>query len=436
MPRFLSPIYVKHEIVTGNETISGNETILGVTSGKNSYWTTVNSELSVSSDLGYFNTLSSNNLNTINIGTYSLSSVNLSSSFINSVVIDSLTGFYQTLTASNIISDNFIGDGSKLTGVIASGGIATDSTKLPLSGGILTGDLTIFGSITALSGSTFVNTIFTTTSALSIINIGLGPALYVLQGSGAGDVASFYDGDGVEVLHIGNALNPISDGVIGIKTSFPNKTLTVIGDISATDSIWSNDFYGNADNLSSVKWDSSYTIVNSNSSTWNLVTILSTTTTDLINLTSNFENTYNTVNSNSAQWGVTTDNNKLPLSGGIITGDLTVNGTFSTVNTDNWQSAYTTLSSNSASYITLTGTQTLTNKTVIDWMTLVRGYNTTPTLLTSLGNGDVYSYIYNSSPSNITYYRFIATDGSEDKFYSYFSGNTLSGLIASKSIFI
>jgi hypothetical protein len=77
-----------------------------------------------------------------------------------------------------------------------------------------------------------------------------------------------------------------------------------------------------------------------------------------------------------------------------------------------------------------------TGSSNIDWMTLVRGYNTTPTLLASLINGDVYSYIYTSSPSDITYYRYIATDGSEDKFYSYFSGNTLSGLIASKSIFI
>lgn len=661
MPRFLSPIYVKQEIVTGNETISGNETILGVTSGRTSYWTTVNSELSVSSELGYFNTLSSNNFNTENIGTYLLNSTNLSSSYIDSIIVNALTGFYQTLTASNVICDYIIGDGSRLTGILASGGystdifklplsggvltggltgtnatfntissavisgtyygdgsnltgvianggygtdisklplsggvltggltgteakfnsintdsitgthygdgsnltgvianggIATDPTKLPLSGGIVTGDLTILGGITALSGSTFVNTIFTTTSALSIVNTGLGPALYVLQGSGAGDIASFYDGDGVEVLHVGNALNPVSDGVIGIKTSSPNKTLTVIGDISATSSIWGNNFYGNADNLSSVKWDSVYTTVNSNSSTWSLVTTLSNTTTELSNLTSKFDNTYNTVNSNSAQWSVTTDNTKLPLSGGTITGSLSVNGTistieaisasafygdgskltgislggavdttklpltggtitgnltvtgtFSTINTNNWQntyttvsensakwesvysttnnlssnwnstvntvsslssnwqsvyssvnstssnwqntyttvssnsakweSAYTTLSSNSASYVTLTGTQTLTNKTVIDWMTLVRGYNTTPTLLTSLVNGDVYSYIYNSSPSNITYYRFIATDGSEDKFYSYFSGNTLSGLVASKSIFI
>lgn len=73
---------------------------------------------------------------------------------------------------------------------------------------------------------------------------------------------------------------------------------------------------------------------------------------------------------------------------------------------------------------------------ILDWMTLVRGYNTTPTLLATITTGDVYTYVYNSSPSNVTYYRYIATDGSVDAFYTYYSGSTLSGLVASKSITI
>jgi hypothetical protein len=113
-----------------------------------------------------------------------------------------------------------------------------------------------------------------------------------------------------------------------------------------------------------------------------------------------------------------------------------VGSTVSTVSSlsSRWESVYTTVNSNSSTYVTLTGTQTLKNKTVVDWMTLVRGYNTTPTLLATIGTGDVYTYIYNSSPSNITYYRYIATDGTVDAFYTYFAGNTLSGLVASKSI--
>jgi hypothetical protein len=156
----------------------------------------------------------------------------------------------KTLTIGGEISAHkFYGNGSELTSVTG-----TDSTKLPLSGGTITGALSVLsgaritgnlvinGSLTALSSATFVNTIFTTTSALSIVNTGLGPALYVRQVINAGDVASFVDNDGIEALHIGN------DGYVGVKTGDPNKTLTVNGDISATGDIWANKFHGDISN--------------------------------------------------------------------------------------------------------------------------------------------------------------------------------------------
>jgi len=103
------------------------------------------------------------------------------------------------------------------------------------------------------------------------------------------------------------------------------------------------------------------------------------------------------------------DRSFLPLSGGVVNGDLSINGT---------------LSASSKLYGTL-----------IDWMTLVRGYTTTPTLCATIAGGDVYNYTYNSSPSNVIYYRYIATNGGEDSFYTYFNGtNTLSGQVATKSI--
>lgn len=74
--------------------------------------------------------------------------------------------------------------------------------------------------------------------------------------------------------------------------------------------------------------------------------------------------------------------------------------------------------------------------TLLDWMTLVRGYSTTPVLTASLANGKVYAYTYYSSPSNKIYYRYIASNGSEDSFYNSFDGVTFSGLIARKSITI
>ena len=99
------------------------------------------------------------------------------------------------------------------------------------------GNLTISGNLTALGNSYFLNTLFTTTSAISVVNTGPGPALYVYQGPGTSDVASFYDGDGIEVLHIGNCDPGDQFGKIGINTGDPNKELTVKGSISASGTI-------------------------------------------------------------------------------------------------------------------------------------------------------------------------------------------------------
>jgi hypothetical protein len=222
---------------------------------------------------------------------------------------------------------------------------------LPLSGGILNGNLNlysnlnIFGNLSATGITTFRNTVFTTTSALSVYNIGPNPSLVVSQ-NGTGDIASFYDSDqNLEILHVGGQNSSFPN--VGIKISNPNKDFTVNGEISANNTIW--DSIGNS---------------------------------------------------------------------------------------NQWNNVYSNVLANSSTYVTLTATQTIKNKTVIDWMTLVRGYNTTPTLLATTGSGTVYTYIYNSSPSNITYYRYIATDGSIDSFYTSWNGNNVSGLIASKSITI
>jgi hypothetical protein len=100
--------------------------------------------------------------------------------------------------------------------------------------------------LTALSGATFVNTVFTTTSALSVVNLGQGPALYVYQTGGPGDIASFYDQDYGEVFHIGN------DGKVGVRESDPNKELTVNGEISAKGDIWADKFRGDGSLLTNV----------------------------------------------------------------------------------------------------------------------------------------------------------------------------------------
>jgi hypothetical protein len=125
-----------------------------------------------------------------------------------------------------------------------------NSNFLNLSGGTITGDtrfnsnVTIFGNLTATGTTTFNNTVFSVTSALSVVHIGEGPAVWI-GNSGLGDIASFNDIDtGLEVLHIGGSNGSFPN--VGVKTSTPNKTLTVSGEISATSDITtSGNIYGN-----------------------------------------------------------------------------------------------------------------------------------------------------------------------------------------------
>jgi len=556
---------------------------------------------------------------------------------INSSVDISNTLTVQSSVSSPVVSGTFYGDGSYLTG------IARDF--VPLSGGTMTGDLLIYGALTALSGATFINTTFIDTSALRITNTGNGPALYVEQGIGSGDIATFYDADGIEVLHVGNALNPESAGVVGIKTSNPNKTLTVNGEISASSAMWASTYYGYGSNLTNLNASN---IATGTLSTARLpvfngditTTLNSTVSTTVIKLQGNPISTATPSNGQILQWNgsawvpgsIATGGNggggltfflnqglsaqspttNLPLTahelgrtglsaqtivnslelshvnydlvagfvsdvldpdttaipaglwdfnlwlysdantndplviqaliykyngvnaptllstsddtiitnGGVfyplvisclltqtplLTSDRiyvefrakansnnhhvtlgfggntpthvhttlpsvggsglvkVVNGIYQTPAAllvdvdvaDNAQIAQSKISGLTTSLaakvniagdtmngnLSINGTLSASSKlygTLIDWMTLVRGYTTTPTLCATIAGGDVYSYIYNSSPSNITYYRYIATNGSIDAFYTYFSTgtNTLSGVVATKSIII
>jgi len=132
----------------------------------------------------------------------------------------------------------------------------TNDKFFPLSGGLITGNtringnVTIFGDLTSTGTQTFANTIFSTTSALSVVHVGIGPAVWV-GNNGSGDIASFNDLDqGIEVFHIGGANGDFPN--VGVKTSSPNKDFTVNGEISASNTIW--DANGNSD-----QWNSAYT---------------------------------------------------------------------------------------------------------------------------------------------------------------------------------
>lgn len=77
-----------------------------------------------------------------------------------------------------------------------------------------------------------------------------------------------------------------------------------------------------------------------------------------------------------------------------------------------------------------------TGSIIYNWMDLARGYKTTPTLLTTIVDGDVYEYVYNGTSGDVTYYRLVPSGAADDAFYETFSGGILSNLIDTKEITI
>lgn len=98
----------------------------------------------------------------------------------------------------------------------------------------VSGDVLITGTISAVGESYFVNSTFTTTSALSVSNNGTGPALVAVQ-TGEQPIAAFYDDANIALYIDGTTAAP---GFVGVKTSTPNVELTVVGSISATGAIY------------------------------------------------------------------------------------------------------------------------------------------------------------------------------------------------------
>jgi hypothetical protein len=88
-------------------------------------------------------------------------------------------------------------------------------------------DLTVFGNLSVLGDFTQIDTNVTTTSAFEITNYGSTTALTVTQVDGSNDVAEFKDGSNTSLIVKGS-------GFVGVNTFDPNKTFTVVGDVSAT----------------------------------------------------------------------------------------------------------------------------------------------------------------------------------------------------------
>lgn len=216
---------------------------------------------------------------------------------------------------------------------------------LNLSGGTVTGatrfdsNVTIFGNLSCSGTQIFNNTVFSTTSAVSVVHVGSGPALWV-GNNGTGDIASFYDIDqNVEVLHVGGNNGTFPN--VGVKTSTPNVDFTVNGEISASSTIYS--LLGNSN-----QWNSGYSTVQTNSATtWNYQG------TDVKNLTGDWQNTYNIVSSTSANWNDTTS--VVQSNSAQWAADSTTDTEVRAL-TSNWQNTYTVFSGQSANNASVSST--------------------------------------------------------------------------------
>jgi hypothetical protein len=233
-------------------------------------------------------------------------------------------------------------------------GIGTAHPQHPLH---VVGDVIIYGSLTANGNSYFQNTLFSTTSSLSIINTGTGAGLTVSQ-EGNQPIVAFYDHESsISLWADGDASRP---GWVGVKTRTPNVEFTVAGNISASNIIYSansnsNQWYSGYSTVlaSSASWGgggSSSTVVVANSAKWNAN--YTTTSTN----SSKWDSNYTTTSTNSSKWD---SSYSTVLAGSAAWGSSVV-----ATNSAKWESNYTTTSTNSARWV---ANYTTTNTKSASW---------------------------------------------------------------------
>ena len=110
------------------------------------------------------------------------------------------------------------------------------------------GSTTIQGNLSVHGDMHYIDTNVTVTSALSIINSGTGPALYVEQ-KGTEPIAHFIDKEGDDIIFDDN-------GRIGLGLFSPEQKLTVAGGISASESLSAHslDLKGTAKVVGANSW--------------------------------------------------------------------------------------------------------------------------------------------------------------------------------------
>jgi hypothetical protein len=105
----------------------------------------------------------------------------------------------------------------------------THTNFLPISGGTITGNLSVTGDIT------YIDTNIAVTSAVAIDTSSTEAALRITQ-RGSGDVLRVEDSSNIDSTPF--IIN--SDGLVGVGTNTPNQQLTVVGSISSNANIYAN----------------------------------------------------------------------------------------------------------------------------------------------------------------------------------------------------
>jgi hypothetical protein len=142
----------------------------------------------------------------------------------------------------------------------------TDSVISESAGVVsINGDTTISGNLSVLGDFTYINTLVSVTSALSVINHGAGPAIYIEQTGANQPIATFIDSGGSQIVFN-------DGGKVGIGTGDPDEALTVSGNISASGTVRGTNIDTLTNNVSAIY---SYLIQNFETNTITIATSIS-----------------------------------------------------------------------------------------------------------------------------------------------------------------
>lgn len=244
--------------IDGNLTLSGNLAVVGTVDGRDISNDGITLDIintySRATSAGYADTKTVVNANSAGwIAAKSTFNTNSASYAAVRTVVNSnsarLLTSYTFLTANSasyaavrsVVTANSATWGNSIDGSGTSNYIPLWSDSSTLSDSIISqnagadtvtfaGNATITGDLSVRGGFTYIDTSVTVTSALSVVNEGTGPALFVKQ-TGANPIAHFIDSNGDDILFQDN-------GQVLIGVGSGSAKLTVNGSISSNDVVY------------------------------------------------------------------------------------------------------------------------------------------------------------------------------------------------------